>query len=59
MTFNIFCRISELPDHIKEKYEILKPHYDKIDLEKVYTLNKKTSYEFYCYKNGELTKFEA
>ncbi|GAA5087844.1 hypothetical protein GCM10023210_10950 [Chryseobacterium ginsengisoli] len=49
---------NELPDHLKEKYETLKDQYDKIHLEKVFTINKKPIYEFYCYKNGVLTKFE-
>ncbi|MDQ0594209.1 putative membrane protein YfcA [Chryseobacterium ginsenosidimutans] len=49
---------SELPNNLKQKYEALKSQYDKIHLEKVFTLNKKPAYEFYCYKNGALTKFE-
>jgi uncharacterized membrane protein YfcA len=49
---------SELPDHLKEKYEVLKNQYDKIHLEKVFTINNEPAYEFYCYKNGTLTKFE-
>jgi uncharacterized membrane protein YfcA len=49
---------SELPDHLKEKYEALKSQYDKIHLEKVFTINNEPAYEFYCYKDGTLTKFE-
>lgn len=52
-------KADELPNHLKEKYTMLKPHYDKIHLEKVFTFNKKPVYEFYCYKNGKLTKFEG
>jgi uncharacterized membrane protein YfcA len=49
---------SELPDHLKEKYEALRNQYDKIHLEKVFTINNEPAYEFYCYKDGTLTKFE-
>ncbi len=49
---------TELPDHLKRKYEVLKDRYDKINLEKVFKINKEPSYEFYCYKKGKLTKFE-
>lgn len=52
-------KADELPQHLKEKYENLKPHYDKIHLEKVFTFRKEPAYEFYCYKNGQLTKFEV
>ncbi|WP_415327268.1 sulfite exporter TauE/SafE family protein [Chryseobacterium sp. MMS23-Vi53] len=49
----------ELPDHLKEKYETLKNQYDKINLEKVFTFRKEPAYEFYCYKDGHLTKIEV
>ena len=49
---------NELPDHLKERYENLKEQYDKIHLEKVFTISREPAYEFYCYKNGALTKFE-
>ncbi|WP_326983522.1 sulfite exporter TauE/SafE family protein [Chryseobacterium sp. MYb264] len=48
----------ELPSRLKQKYDSLQPLYDKIHLEKVFTLQNDPAYEFYCYKNGELTKFE-
>lgn len=51
-------KLKELPDHLKEKYHSLKDQYDRIHVEKVFTINKEPSYEFYCYKNGELIKFE-
>ena len=48
----------ELPDKLKTKYNELLPQYDKILLEKVFKLASKRSYEFYCYKDKTLTKFE-
>ncbi|WP_267403190.1 MULTISPECIES: sulfite exporter TauE/SafE family protein [unclassified Chryseobacterium] len=48
----------ELPSHLKHKYDSLRPHYDNIHLEKVFTIQNEPTYEFYCYKNGALTKFE-
>lgn len=49
---------NELPDKLKTKYNELLPKYDKILLEKVFKLASKRSYEFYCYKDKKLTKFE-
>ncbi|MDV7698056.1 sulfite exporter TauE/SafE family protein [Chryseobacterium soli] len=49
---------SELPDHLQEKYKELKKEYDTIQLEKVFVFRKKPSYEFYCYKKGQITKIE-
>lgn len=49
---------NELPDKLKTKYHELLPQYDKILLEKVFKLASKRSYEFYCYKDKKLTKFE-
>lgn len=49
----------ELPSHLKEKYLALKPKYDTIYIEKVFQFRKEPSYEFYCYKNNQLTKFEV
>lgn len=49
---------NELPDKLKTKYNELLPKYDKILLEKVFKLASKLSYEFYCYKDKKLTKFE-
>jgi uncharacterized membrane protein YfcA len=48
----------ELPDHLKEKYDSLYHQYDRIHLEKVFTFGKDPDYEFYCYKDNRLTKFE-
>lgn len=52
-------RPEELPNHLKTKYAALKNHYDVIHLEKVFTFRNKPSYEFYCYKDNQLTKFES
>ncbi|QWA40849.1 sulfite exporter TauE/SafE family protein [Chryseobacterium sp. ZHDP1] len=49
----------ELPAHLKTKYASLKNHFDIIHLEKVFTFRNEPSYEFYCYKNNQLTKFES
>ncbi|MFC4165428.1 sulfite exporter TauE/SafE family protein [Epilithonimonas zeae] len=49
----------ELPNHLKTKYDSLKDHYDVIHLEKVFTFRNEPSYEFYCYKDNQLTKFES
>lgn len=49
----------ELPSHLKTKYDSLKNHYDVIHLEKVFTFRNEPSYEFYCYKDNQLTKFES
>ena len=52
-------RPEELPNHLKTKYDSLKNHYDVIHLEKVFTFRNEPSYEFYCYKDNQLTKFES
>lgn len=49
----------ELSEHLKEKYHTLIEHYDEVRIEKVYVLGKKTSHEFYCYKDNVLTKYKA
>ncbi len=41
----------ELPENLKAEYEQLLNNYDFILIEKVFKLNTKPSYEFYCYKN--------
>jgi len=51
-------KVDELPDKIKLEYNKLLPQYDKILVEKVFKLASKKSYEFYCYKDKKLTKFE-
>lgn len=48
----------ELPEKLKQEYNRLKPSYDKILLEKVFKVASKRSYEFYCFKDNKLTKFE-
>ena len=48
---------SELPARLSGKYATLSRVYDNIHLEKVFKLGS-SSYEFYCYKNNKLTKFE-
>ncbi|ASW73646.1 hypothetical protein IQ37_18960 [Chryseobacterium piperi] len=52
-------RPDELPVHLKEKYDRIRSQYDRIDLEKVFAFRKDPVYEFYCYKNGVLTKFKG
>ncbi|WP_250254141.1 sulfite exporter TauE/SafE family protein [Chryseobacterium sp. Marseille-Q3244] len=49
----------ELSGHLKEQYHTLMEHYDEVHVEKVYVLGKKTSHEFYCYKDNVLTKYKA
>lgn len=48
----------ELPANILAKYNELIKDYDKIYLEKVFKFDDDLLYEFYCYKNGKLTKFD-
>ncbi|MBL7932854.1 MAG: sulfite exporter TauE/SafE family protein [Bacteroidia bacterium] len=48
----------ELPEHLKQEYNKLKPAYDTILLEKVFKLSSERSYEFYCFKDKKLTKLE-
>lgn len=48
----------ELPEQLKLKYNALSTKYDRILLEKVFKLGKKPEYEFYCYKDDVLTKFD-
>lgn len=48
---------SELPGTLKLKYQELSTVYDHILLEKVFRFGKQPGYEFYCYKNDVLTKF--
>jgi uncharacterized membrane protein YfcA len=49
---------SELPQHLKEKYDEWITKYDHIFLEVVYRIGGKRGYEFYCYKDNILTKME-
>ena len=48
----------ELPATLKEKYTELKSDYDKIYLEKVFKLGEDPTYEFNCFKDNKLSKFE-
>lgn len=48
----------ELPVHLKVRYLQLSSSYDTIYIEKVFTIGKPPSYEFYCYKNKALTKID-
>ncbi|WP_312076874.1 sulfite exporter TauE/SafE family protein [Chryseobacterium sp.] len=49
---------TELPSDLKKHYDDIISNYDRIHLEKVFKFAKNPSYEFYCYKEGKLTKFE-
>lgn len=49
---------NELPDNLKLKYIALTEKFDHIFLEKVFKLGEQLSYEFYCYKDNKLTKFD-
>lgn len=49
---------TELPENLKIKYNKLSQQYDTVLIEKVFQFRKKTVYEFYCYKNKQLTKLE-
>lgn len=51
-------RPQELPEHLKAKFEELSAQYDEIFLEVVYRIGADKAYEFYCYKNNVLTKYE-
>ncbi|MBS1490153.1 MAG: sulfite exporter TauE/SafE family protein [Bacteroidetes bacterium] len=48
----------ELPTALKTRYNELTAQYDRIFLEKVFKFGSKISYEFYCYRNSQLTKLE-
>ncbi|MBS1557996.1 MAG: sulfite exporter TauE/SafE family protein [Bacteroidetes bacterium] len=48
----------ELPSTLKVRYDELTTQYDRIFLEKVFKFGSKISYEFYCYRNDQLTKLE-
>lgn len=49
---------NELPNNLKLKYITLTEKFCQIFLEKVFKLGEQPSYEFYCYKNNKLTKFD-
>jgi uncharacterized membrane protein YfcA len=48
----------ELPESLKLKYKELSLENDQIFLEKVFKFSKAPSYEFYCYKDNQLTKYD-
>ena len=50
---------SELPATLNLKYQELSTVYEHILLEKIFRLGKQPSYEFYCYKNDVLTKYNV
>ncbi|MEO6832582.1 MAG: sulfite exporter TauE/SafE family protein, partial [Chitinophagaceae bacterium] len=49
---------TELPENLKLKYQELSQTFDHILLEKVFSLGKNPSYEFYCFKDNKLTKYD-
>ncbi|MEO7080270.1 MAG: sulfite exporter TauE/SafE family protein [Flavobacteriales bacterium] len=49
---------NELPQALSLKYQALSLEFDHILLEKVFRFGRKPMYEFYCYKNDVMTKFE-
>lgn len=52
------AKAKELPQNMLSKYNQLKPQYDTIFIEQVYKLGQDKSFEFYCYKDKKLNKFE-
>lgn len=50
--------VDELPDNLKLQHKEFSQKFDKILIEKVFKLNEKPSYEFYCYKDKKLTKYD-
>lgn len=48
----------ELPASLGPKYQELSSTYDHVLLEKVFRFGKEPAYEFYCYKDDQLTKFD-
>ncbi len=48
----------ELPEHLLSKYNRLLLSYDEIFLEIVHKIGSGKAYEFYCYKDQQLTKLE-
>ncbi len=48
----------ELPNNLLNHYKIIRPQYDDIFIEKVFKLWGEVEYEFYCYKNNKLSKFD-
>lgn len=48
----------ELPFHLQLKYNEYINHYDDILIEKVIRFRKSSHYEFYCYLNNKVKKYE-
>lgn len=48
----------ELPESLAQTYYELILQYDNIFIEKVYQLRSKRNYEFYCYREDQMVKFE-
>lgn len=48
----------ELPPGLKSRYDELSHQYDRIYVEIVYKIGYGTGYEFYCFKDNHLTKYE-
>ena len=49
---------TELPENLKVKYNELSAQFDLVLLEKVFKLGKNPTYEFYCFKAGEMMKYD-
>ncbi len=49
---------TELPDNLKLKFQELSEMFDHILLEKVFRPGRNPAYEFYCFKNNILTKYD-
>ncbi len=49
---------TELPEKLKLKYQELSEIFDHILVEKVFTPGRNPGYEFYCFKNDKLTKYD-
>jgi hypothetical protein len=49
---------TELPEKLKLKYQELSEIFDHILLEKVFRLGRNPGYEFYCFKNNKLNKYD-
>lgn len=49
---------NDLPENLQSKYQELSGIFDHILLEKVFRLGKNPGYEFYCFQNDILTKYD-
>lgn len=48
----------DLPHDLKRRFDELIHQYDEIQIEKVFNPSEAPGYEFYCYKDGVLTKLD-